>query len=357
MASKAPIEPVRLVEAEGTGDRFLIYSSERGPEVRLRYDGDQLWATQRQMADIFGVNVPSVSRHLKNIFAEGELDASSTVSESETVAVEGSRKVRRTIVLYSLDAIISVGYRVNSRQGTLFRRWATDKLVQFATKGFVIDVERLKEPEARDHFQDLLEKIRDIRSSEKRMWTRVLELAAFCSDYSDRDKTAAKAFFATMQNTLYWAVTQQTAAEVVFERVDARKDNFGLTSFQGGMPTIAEAQVAKNFYGEGEIRALNLMTSMVLDFFESQAEQQRLTTLDHFLSKMRELIRVDGRPLLGQDNRGARSKAQADAKATAEMSKYRTRIRKEKETAGEAAVRELLRGARAVSKSNKKGSR
>ena len=354
MARKPVDDPVRLVDYENTGDQVLIYNTDQGTRVELRYQGDQLWADQEQMSHLFGVNVPSISRHLKNIYEEGELEQGATVSKIERVRQEGGRQVKRTIETYSLDAIISVGYRVNSRQGTVFRRWATDKLVQFATKGFVIDVERLENPSGPDYFQELLDKIRHIRASEKRMWMRVLELAEFCSDFNRRNEAQLNAFYATIQNALHWAVTQQTAAEVIFNRVDAGQPNCAVTHFKGDMPTVQEAQVAKNYYGESEIRALNLLTTMVLEFFESQAEQQRLTTLDQFLVKMRELIKLDGRPLIGAGHRGSLSKVEADRKAAAEIGAYRDRIMAEKEAAGERALADLAAQTRRLPKQRRK---
>ena len=354
MSKRATSEPVQLLEDAENGDRLLIYTTGNGIKVELRYAGEQLWASQDQMSEMFGVNVPSISRHLKNVFEEGELDAAATVSKIERVRSEGQRQVTRTIDVYSLDAIISVGYRVNSKQGTMFRRWATDKLVQFATKGFVIDVERLENPSAPDYFQELLDKIRHIRASERRMWTRVLELAELCSDFDSSDPQQLKSFYATMQNALHWAVTQHTAAEVIYDRVDAAKNNAGVAQFRGALPTVEEAQIAKNYYGEMEIKALNLLTSMVLEFFESQAQQQRLTGLNQFLLKMRELIRIDGRPLIPAGHRGSRSKAEADRKASIEIKAFRDRIKVEKEAAGELALKEIAQGIKSLPRRERK---
>ena len=354
MADKTATEPVHLVQSEA-GDPLLIYNTQGGSRVELRFQEDQLWADQEQMSRMFGVNVPSISRHLKNIFEEGELAPEATVSRNERVRTEGGRQVRRIIEIYSLDAIISVGYRVNSKQGTLFRRWATDKLVQFATKGFVIDVERLENPGQQDHFQELLDKIRHIRASERRMWMRLLELAEFCSDFDRRNEAQLNSFCATIQNALHWAVTQQTAAEVIYNRVDSNQPNCALTTFKCDLPTVAEAQVAKNYYGEAEIKALNLLTSMVLEFFESQAEQRRLTTLDQFLAKMRDLIKLDGRPLIGEGHHhGSRKKSEADSKAAREIKAYRTRIAAGKEAAGELMLRELSAQVKKIPKSQRK---
>lgn len=182
--------PLHLVADADTGDRFLIYGNDNDVQVELRVVGDSFWATQSQMAEMFGVNVPAISKHLKNIFDEGELMVNATVSKMERVAIESGRRVTRQIEFYNLNAVISVGYRVGSKQGTMFRIWATEKLMQYLTKGFVIDDERLKNPDGRpDYFEELLERIRDIRASEKRMWTRILDLAPLCSDYNPDDNT------------------------------------------------------------------------------------------------------------------------------------------------------------------------
>ena len=305
--------PVHLIKDEDTGDRLLVYSANGGARVELRVLGDSFWATQSQMAEIFGVNVPAISKHLKNVFEEGELMVNATVSKMERVANEGGRRVTRSVEIYNLNALISVGYRVGSKQGTLFRIWATDKLMQYLTKGFVIDDERLKNPDGQpDYFEELLERIRDIRSSEKRMWMRVLELAPLCSDYDPNDKYQPAEFFAEIQNTMHWAVLGMTAPEVIRDRVDANKEHAGLTTFKGKMPTVQEAQIAKNLLAEGEIKAPNHITSLVLEFFESQAEQRRLTTLPEFLAKMRELVKLDGRPVKKAGHAGTVSRPVAD---------------------------------------------
>ena len=186
------------------------------------------------------------------------------------------------------------------------------------------------------------------------MWMRLLELAEFCSDFDRRNEAQLNSFYATIQNALHWAVTQQTAAEVIYNRVDSNQPNSALTTFKCDLPTVAEAQVAKNYYGEAEIKALNLLTSMVLEFFESQAEQRRLTTLDQFLAKMRDLIKLDGRPLIGEGHHGSRKKSEADSKAAREIKAYRTRIAAGKEAAGELMLRELSAQVKKIPKSQRK---
>ncbi len=339
--------PVALSEDESTGDRFLVYQAKDGVRVDLQVQGDTFWATHAQMAVMFGVDRRTVAEHLSNVYAEGELAEASTCRKFRQVRLEGTRQVSREVLSYDLNALISVGYRVGGPMGTLFRIWATDKLFQYLTKGFVIDDRRLKNPGGLpDHFGELLERIRDIRSSERRMWTRVLELASFCNDYDPGNARQHGAFFAAIQNAMHWAVTQQTAAEVIFDRVDAAKEGAGLTNFDSELPTVAEAKVAKNYYAEGEIVALNAITSLTLEFFESQAEQRRPTTLDQFLDKMRELIRIDGRPVIAAGHRGQRSKDDADNRAAEQIAQFKERARLERELAGDRALREIASNTR-----------
>jgi hypothetical protein len=333
-------EPLLLVEHAETGDRFVLYTTPNGMEFQLRFEGEEPWATQQQIAEVFGITRSMVTRHINALFKDGELDEETTCSFFEHVGETGQRYRTKT---YNLDVILGVGYRVQAtKQAIIFRRWANQILRQYLLNGFVIDVPRLENPDGRpDHFDELLAKVRHIRSSEKRMWTRVLELASFCSDYGIMTEEDRENFFATIQNAMHWSVTQQTAAEVIYSRVDASKQNAGVVTFSGEMPTVAEAQVAKNFYGHAEIEALNLVTSLTLEFFESQAEQRRPTTLAQFLGKMRELLKLDGRPLITENNRGSVSMPEAKKKASAEIKTFKERLRLEREIAGEKALRHL----------------
>jgi hypothetical protein len=330
--------PLRVIEEADTGHRFVVYTSKDGVEIDIRFDGSEPWFTQLQLAEMFGVDVRTVSGHIKKFLTDGELD-DSVIRDFRITAKDGKPY---DVKHYGLDAAFYVGYRVNSRQGMLFRRWATKMLVQVATKAFVVDVRRLENPDGRpDFFDELLEKIRHIRASEKRMWTRVLELASFCSDYgvlTDRDK---QDFFATIQNALHWATTQHTAAEVIHGRADRNARNAGVTHFEGDMPTVAEGKVAKNYYSQAEIAALNLVTSLALEFFESQAEQRKPTTLGQFLGKMRDLLKLDGRPLIPENDRGRVSMDDAKKRATIEIKVFRDRVRLEREDAGEKALEQI----------------
>lgn len=343
MAVESKDEPLRMLEDAGSGQRFVVYTTKNGVRLDLRFDGEQPWFTQANLAEMYGVTVPTVNEHLKKFLEDGELDES-VIRKFRITARDGKTYDTNH---YGLDAAFYVGYRVNSREGVLFRRWATDMLVQLATKGFVIDVERLENPDGRpDFFDELLDKIRHIRASEKRMWTRIMELASFCSDYHVMGKTDKENFFAAIQNAMHWAVTQETAAEVIYHRANASKPNAGVTHFKGEMPTAEEAKVAKNYYSEGEINALNILTSAVLEFFASQAEQRRPTTLNQFLGKMREFIKLDGRPLIPAGHTGFVKMTDAKQKASGEIAVYQEKMRLAKEAAGEKAVVELLAQAK-----------
>ncbi len=354
MAEDTGQPPLHIVEDADTGHRFVVYSAKDGVRLELRFDGDEPWFTQAQLAMIFGVDVSVVNRHISNFSEDGELDPS-TFAVFAIVREEGVRQVTREVKHYGLDVAFYVGYRVNSREGQLFRRWATKVLVQVATKGFVIDVRRLEAPHGRpDYFDELLDKIRHIRASEQRIWTRVLELASFCSDYGLMDARAKGEFFGTIQNAMHWATTQHTAAEVIHTRVDRNAPNAGLTHFDGEFPTAAEAVVAKNYYSEAEINALNLVTNLTLEFFESQAEQRRPTTLAQFLTKMRELLKLDGRPLIAEQNRGSISMPDAKRKASEEVRAFRDRVRVESELAGERELAQLAANVRQTRKRSPK---
>ncbi len=271
-------EPVHLSGDDETGDRFLIFGTDRGVKVELRYAGDSLWATQDQMAAIFGVDRTSITKHLKNIYDEGELDPSATCEEISQVRKEGAREVVRRRPIYNLNAIISVGYRVSSKQGTLFRIWATDTLVQFATKGFVVDVERLKNPEEHDRVRELREIVRDIRGDEANVYREVRRICAMCQDYDDKS-AAWRESYARMQAKLMWAVTSHTPAMIVVERADAAADNMGLRTWPKDAIRQQDALIAKNYLAEPEIRELNRVTTMLLDFFEDQLDIGKLNTM------------------------------------------------------------------------------
>ena len=233
--------------------QVILYTSEDGKsQIQLRTDGQTVWLTQLEMAELFSATKQNISLHLKNVFADGELDPTSTVKESLTVQTEGSRRVSRSLTLYNLDAILAVGFRVRSPRGVQFRRWASTVLKEYLLKGFVMDDERLKNPDGRpDYFDEMLARIRDIRASEKRFYQKVRDLFALSSDY-DKTDTATQQFFATVQNMLLYAVTQQTAAEIILARANPADPHFGLLTWKGAQVRKQDIVVAKNYLTEDE---------------------------------------------------------------------------------------------------------
>jgi hypothetical protein len=306
--------PVHLFEDATTGDRFLIYGTERGVRVELRYDGDTLWMTQAQIANLFGVERSVVTKHLANIYEEGELDPSATSAKIALVRREGARDVTRHIDHYNLDAVISVGYRVSSKQATLFRRWATSKLVQFATKGFVIDAERLKEPGNQDRIAELRETIRDIRAAEANVYAELRRICAMCQDYDPKSE-AAREFYGRMQAKLFWAVTNRTPSMLMRERLSADKPNMGLQTWDKAEITQLDATTAKNALGPTEIRELNRLTTILLDIFEDQTDIGRLTLMSEATALMDAQLRNLNRQVLNHGGNVSRDDAIAHAKA------------------------------------------
>jgi len=272
MIDAAGDEPVRLFEDETTGDRFLIYMTQAGVRVELRYAGDALWMTQAQMAELFGRDVSVISRHVANIIDEGELDAGSNL---QFVQIDRSKK---PVTLHSLDMIISVGYRVSSAQATLFRKWATAVLVRFATKGFVVDIERLRDSGDYDRIAELRETIRDIRASEANLYAELRHICAMCQDYDPTSETA-RDFYKQTQAKLFYAVVNRTPSELLIGRVDSRAENMGLQTWPKGEIRQADAVVAKNYLAPAEIKELNRLTTILLDIFEDQLEIGKLTTM------------------------------------------------------------------------------
>lgn len=267
----APAEPVRLIQDAETGDRFLIYGTEKGIRVELKYEGDTLWMSQKQISDLFGRDVSVISRHIAGVLADGELPEDGNLQKMQTPG-------NRPSTLYSLDMVISVGYRVNSTEGTQFRKWATDKLVQFATKGFTIDVARLKNPDAQDRIQELREIIRDIRSDEANVYREMRRICRLCKDYDPQSKSWHE-FYARMQAKLMYAVTSHTPSEMVMSRANADHPNMGLRTWKGDEVLQADVDIAKNYLIEGEIRELNRLTTILLDVFEDQLDIGKISTM------------------------------------------------------------------------------
>lgn len=264
--------PVQLVEDEDTGDRFLVYGTEKGLRLDIQYQGDNLWMTQAQIAQLFGRDRSVITKHLSNIFSEGELDESSNVQKLHIA------QSTKPISKYSLDVVISVGYRVSSAQATAFRRWATMTLVQFATKGFVVDSVRLKEPDNFDRFRELREVIKDIRSDEANVYRELRRICAMCEDYEGGTKQAVK-FFKIMQAKLVYAVVSKTPAELVRSRADSSEPNMGLQTWPNSNIRKADVTVSKNYLAPAELRELNSLTTILLDIFELQLDSGLLVRM------------------------------------------------------------------------------
>jgi len=255
---------------------FLLYQTEDGEtRVECRFENETVWLTQALMAELFQTTVPNINLHLKAIYREGELSEPATIKEHLIVRAEGKRQVKRLVRYYSLDAILAVGYRVRSARGTQFRQWATTRLGEYLVKGFVMDDDRLKNPrgpDTPDYFDELYERIRDIRASEKRMYLRLRDILALAADYLPQDQDT-QVFFQTVQNKLHFAVTGKTAPELIAKRADGSKPNMGLTSWRGAVVRSADVTVAKNYLAESEITELNRLAGMFLDYAEDPASE------------------------------------------------------------------------------------
>lgn len=288
---------------------LILYTTEDGrSQIKLRAKDQTVWLTQREMAQLFDVSTDNVGLHLKNIFADGELDASSVTEESSVTAADGKNYLTK---LYNLDAILAVGYRVRSPRGVQFRRWASTVLKEYLTKGFVMDDERLKNPDGRpDYFDEMLARIRDIRASEKRFYQKVRDLFALSSDYDKTDK-ATQVFFATVQNLLIFAVTQKTAAELVTARANPAHPHFGLLAWKGDKVRKADIVVAKNYLSEDEIDTLNRLVVIFLETAELRAKSKQETRMAFWKQNVDQIITSNGFPLL--THAGAISHEQMEA--------------------------------------------
>ena len=277
---------------------LILYRSEDGrAEIQLRAEGDTVWLTQAEMADLFDTSVPNINIHIRNILKEEELDEGATIKDDLIVRDEGGRQVRRTVKFYSLPMILAVGYRVQSPRGTQFRQWATAHLEEYLLKGFVMDDERLKEPGGWDYFDELLARIRDIRASEKRFYQKVRDLFALSSDYRPDDRDA-QTFFAEVQNKLLYAVTGHTAAEIVVQRADADSPNMALTSWKGARVRKQDVTIAKNYLSADEVDTLNRLVVIFLEQAELRARERKDLTLDYWRHNVDRLLEFNERPIL-----------------------------------------------------------
>jgi hypothetical protein len=320
---------------------LILYTTEDGnSQIRLRADGQTVWLTQVEMAELFDATKQNISLHLKNIFLDGELDEGTTVKESLTVQTEGGRQVRRTLTLYNLDAILAVGYRVRSPRGVQFRRWASTVLKEFLLKGFALDDERLKNPDGRpDYLDEMLARIRDIRASEKRFYQKVRDLFTLASDYDKTDK-ATQVFFATVQNLLLYAVTRKTAAELIIARADREDQNFGLSHWQGTVVRKQDILIAKNYLTVDEIDTLNRLVVIFLETAELQAKSRKEIRMSFWRENVDRIIGGNGFPVL--DHAGSISNKQMEQVTNVLYLEYDERRRKaEALSADEADEAEL----------------
>jgi hypothetical protein len=337
---------------EGPIGELILYETDDGrARVECRFAEETLWLPQMLIAELFAISVKTANEHLMNIYGEGELVPEATIRKFRIVRREGSRQVARNIDHYSLEAILAVGYRVRSARGTQFRRWATERLQEYLVKGFTMDDERLKNPpgalsDVPDYFDELLERIRDIRASEARMYLRVREIFALAADYRpDAENTVT--FFKTMQNKLHFTVTGQTAAELIQSRADHRRPAMGLTSYKGRTVRKADVSIAKNYLNEKEISELNRIVTMWLDFAEDQSKRRQQILMNDWEEKLDAFLLFNERDVL--PGAGKVSHKAAKRHAEAEYEHYATTRRELKESEGlEASTKALEATAKAI---------
>jgi len=299
-------------------NQMVIFRTDSGQiAVDVSFSGETAWLTIDQMADLFERNKSTISRHIKNVFEEGELNRDSVVANFATTAKDGKTY---QVDYYNLDVIISVGYRVKSLVGTQFRQWATKRIHEYIKKGFTMDDDRLKELGGGGYFKELLARIRDIRSSEKVFYRQILDLFATSSDYN-RNAIEARYFFSTVQNKMHFAVHNHTASELIHSRVDSEKDFMGLTTFKGELPTLREAKVAKNYLSEKELSGLNQLVSGYLDFAERQAQREVVMTMKDWVNHVDNILQATGEDVL--QGRGNITKEEAFEKVDVEYTKYK----------------------------------
>jgi len=332
-------------EARG---EIILYQTEDGKtRVECRFEAETLWLTQALMAELFQTTPQNITLHLKSLYEEGEIDELATCKDYLQVRHEGHREVRRSAKHYNLDAILAVGYRVRSPRGTQFRQWATERLREYLVKGFTMDDARLKNPPVDgsgvpDYFDELLERIRDIRASERRMYLRIREIFALAADYDPR-RSETRHFFQVIQNKLHFAATGHTASELIATRADHTKPNMGLTSWRGGVVHKSDVTVAKNYLREDEIVELNRIVTMWLDFAEDQARRRKQIFLENWRTRLDEFLRFNERDVLEDGGRIRRE--EAEQRAEAEYERYAARRRALLEAEGEQASIDALEQA------------
>ena len=305
--------------------QFLLYQTPDGDsQIEVKLQNDTVWLSLDQMAELFQRNKSTISRHIKNVLEDGELQEEATIANFATVQNEGTRKVERVIAFYNLDMIISVGYRVHSYRGVQFRIWATKVLKEYIVKGFAMNDDLLKRAGGGNYFDELLARIRDIRSSEKVFYRKVLEIYALSIDYDPRVEMTQK-FFKTVQNKMHYSVHGHTAAEIIYERADAEKDFMGLTTWSGAMPSKPEVEIAKNYLTHEEIKSLNRIVSLYLDFAEMQAEEHRPMYMKDWINILDDFLRISRKDIL--THAGKISAKLAKEKADQEYDKFKERTK------------------------------
>ena len=307
---------------------ILLYTSDNGDvSIQVRYEDGTFWLTQKRMAELFNVNISTINEHLKSIFSTGELSEEGTIRKFRIVQNEGTRQVAREVAFYPLNAIIALGYRVNSEEATRFRKWATKVLDSFITKGYVLDKNRLKQGEqfGHDYFKDLLEDIREIRASESRFYQKITDIYALSIDY-DKQAPETKRFFASVQNKLHWAISGQTAAEIIYEKADANLPQMGLTTWRhapDGKVMKSDVTIAKNYLDQKHMMAINRLVSAYLDLAEDRAEREIPMTMRDWSTLLDGFLTVAGRPLL--EGAGRISALEAKLKAEREYEVFRNK--------------------------------
>ena len=302
---------------------FLIYDE---AQVKAVLKDESIWLSQKGMAELFSVNVSAISKHLKNIFSEGELTQSATVSILEIVQIEGGRSIKRNVEFYNLDAIISVGYRINSTKATKFRIWATNVLKEFIKKGFVLDDERLKQGQnifGKDYFTELLERVRSIRASERRIWQKITDIFAECAFDYDKNSELTKSFFTTIQNKFHYAITGQTASEIIFSRADANIQNMGLMTWKNspnGRILKSDTIIAKNYLNEKQIKQLERAVSGYFDYIEDLIEREIAFDMQSFIASVNEFLAFRKYDIL--EGKGSVSRKTAENKAFSEYNEF-----------------------------------
>ncbi len=327
---------------------ILLYQTEDGlTKIEVTLENETVWLNQYQLEELFQTDRTSIVRHIKKIYEAGELDEHSTCAKIAQVQQEGKRKVKRDILYYNLDVIIAVGYRVNSHRGTQFRIWATQQLKEYLIKGFILDDERMKSGNQMNYFDELLERIRDIRSSERIFYQKVKDIYTTSIDY-DQSADLTQEFYATIQNKLHWAIHRHTAAELIKERVGAEKENMGLTSWRGKNIRKSDVTIGKNYLTEEELKQLNLLVEQYLAFAESQAQSQKPMYMKDWIRKLNDILIINEREIL--EHAGKVTKKLADEMAIDEYDKYKKKRQLEEKL---QSLEELERDMKRIDKPKK----